>query len=101
VNTVAEKDGRLRRAIFRIAPFASFAGLSALTAVDGIDSLAVLFGIGALASGKRLLDRRGNQRGGLTPPVPPRGNSTILVLDGSACREMPSAKTTRVKYLSG
>lgn len=101
MNTVAKKDGRLRRAIFRIAPFASFAGLSALSAVDGINPLAVLFGIEALASGKRLLDRRGNQRRELTPPVPPHGNSTILVLDGSACREMPSAKTTRVKYLSG
>jgi hypothetical protein len=62
VNTVAKRDGGLRRAIFRIAPFASFAGLSALTAVDGIDPLTVLFGIGALVAGKRLLDRRGNQR---------------------------------------
>jgi hypothetical protein len=62
VDTVAKKDGRLRRAIFRIAPFASFAGLSALTAVDGIDPLTVLFGIGALVAGKRLLDRRGNER---------------------------------------
>src|SRR4051812_47336098 len=44
------------------APFASFAGLSALTAVDGTYFLAVLFGLGALATGKRLLDRRGNQR---------------------------------------
>jgi hypothetical protein len=56
------RHGRLRRAIFRVAPFASFAGLSALTAGDGIYPLAVLFGIGALVTGKRLLDRRGNQR---------------------------------------
>ena len=62
MSTVAKRDGRLGRAIFRIAPFASFAGLSALTAVDGIDPLTVLFGIGALVAGKRLLDRRGNQR---------------------------------------
>jgi hypothetical protein len=57
-----KRPGRLRRAIFRITPFASFAGLSALTAVDGTYPLAVLFGIGALVTGKRLLDRRGNQR---------------------------------------
>jgi hypothetical protein len=62
VNTVAKRPGRHRRAIFRVAPFASFAGLSALTAVDGTYLLAVLFGIGALATGKRLLDRRGNER---------------------------------------
>ena len=37
-------------------------GLSALSALDGVYPLAVLFGVGALAAGKRLLDRRGNQR---------------------------------------
>jgi len=62
VNTVAKRHGRLRRALFRVAPFASFAGLSALTTVDGTYPLAVLFGIGALVTGKRLLDHRGNQR---------------------------------------
>jgi hypothetical protein len=59
---VSKRHGRFRRAIFRVAPFASFAGLSVLTAVDGIDPLAVLFGIGALVAGRRLLDRRGNER---------------------------------------
>ena len=62
MNMTTERHGRLRRAIFRVTPFASFAGLSALTAVDGTYPLAVLFGIGALVTGKRLLDRRGNQR---------------------------------------
>jgi hypothetical protein len=62
LNTAAKRLGRLRRATFRIVPFASFAGLSALTALDGTYPLAVLFGIGALITGKRLLDRRGNQR---------------------------------------
>jgi hypothetical protein len=62
MNVATERPGRLRRAIFRVTPFASFAGLSALTAVDGTYPLAVLFGIGALVTGKRLLDRRGNQR---------------------------------------
>ena len=62
MNVATERPGRLRRAIFRVTPFASFAGLSALTAVDGTYPLAVLFGIGALVTGKRLLDRQGNQR---------------------------------------
>jgi hypothetical protein len=62
MNMTLKRHGRLRRAIFRVTPFASFAGLSALTAVDGTYPLAVLFGIGALVTGKRLLDRRGNQR---------------------------------------
>jgi hypothetical protein len=62
MNVATKRHGRLRRAIFRVTPFASFAGLSALTAVDGTYPLAVLFGIGALVTGKRLFDRRGNQR---------------------------------------
>jgi hypothetical protein len=62
MNVATERPGRLRRAIFRVTPFASFAGLSALTAVDGTYPLAVLFGIGALVTGKRLLDRQGNKR---------------------------------------
>ena len=62
VKPVSDRPGRLRLAIIRIVPFASFAGLSALTAEDGTYPLAVLFGLGALVTGKRLLDRRGNQR---------------------------------------
>src|SRR3712207_1164374 len=62
MNMTTERHGRLQRTIFRVTPFASFAGLSALTAVDGTYPLAVLFGLGALVTGKRLLDRRGNQR---------------------------------------
>jgi hypothetical protein len=62
VSTVPKRHERLRRTITRVATFASFVGLSVLTAVDGIDPLAVLFGLGALVTGKRLLDRRGNER---------------------------------------
>lgn len=82
MNTVAKRHGRLRRAIFRVVPFASLAGLSALTAVDGTYFLAVLFGIGALATGKRLLDRRGNQRRELKRRA--RANATEL---GKVARE--------------
>ena len=82
VNTVAKRHGRLRRALFRVAPFTSLAGLSALTAVDGTYFLAVLFGIGALVAGKRLLDRRGNERRELKRRA--RANATEL---GKVARE--------------
>ena len=62
MDTLARRHERLRQTITRVALFGSFVGFSALSAVDGVYPLAVLFGIGALASGKRLLDRRGNQR---------------------------------------
>jgi hypothetical protein len=62
VNSVAKWHERLQQTITRVGLFVSFAGLSALIAVDGAYPLAVLFGIGALATAKRLLDRRGNQR---------------------------------------
>jgi hypothetical protein len=62
VDTLVRRHERLRQTITRVALFGSFVGFSALSAVDGVYPLAVLFGIGALASGKRLLDRRGNQR---------------------------------------
>ena len=51
---VPAKRQTLQRAIFGVAPFASFAGLSALTAIDGIDPLKVLFGIAALIAGKQV-----------------------------------------------
>jgi len=62
VDSVAKWHERFQQTNTRVTLFASFAGLSALTAVDGAYPLAVLFGIGALATAKRLLDRRGNQR---------------------------------------
>jgi hypothetical protein len=46
----------------RLAPFATFAGGGALLATTDAWPMAVLFGIGALISGKRLLDRRANAR---------------------------------------
>ena len=62
MDSVAKWHERFQQTNTRVTLFASFAGLSALTAVDGAYPLAVLFGIGALATAKRLLDRRGNQR---------------------------------------
>jgi hypothetical protein len=62
VNTVARRHERLRQTFTRVGLFGSLAGLSTLSALDGVYPLAVLFGVGALATIKRLLDRRGNQR---------------------------------------
>jgi hypothetical protein len=46
----------------RLAPFATFAGLGAFAAVGEAYILAGLLGIGAFVTGRRLLDRRENQR---------------------------------------
>ena len=62
MDTVAKRHERLRQTFTRVGLFGSLAGLSALSALDGVYPLAVLFGVGALATIKRLLDRRGNQR---------------------------------------
>ena len=48
--------------LLRFAPFGSMAGLGTVAVVNGVESLAVLFGIGAFISGRRLLDRRRNVR---------------------------------------
>ena len=62
MDTVAKRHERLRQTFTRVALFGSLAGLSTLSALDGVYPLTVLFGVGALATVKRLLDRRGNQR---------------------------------------
>jgi hypothetical protein len=62
MDTVGKRHERLRQTFTRVALFGSLAGLSTLSALDGVYPLAVLFGVGALATVKRLLDRRGNQR---------------------------------------
>lgn len=53
----------LRHTLYRLAPFGSMAGLGTLSvAMDAPLALAVLFGLGAVATGRRLLDRKGNER---------------------------------------
>ena len=51
-----------RRLMVRLAPFATFAGLGTFAAVEASYVLAGLLGIGALVTGRRLLDRRENAR---------------------------------------
>jgi hypothetical protein len=48
--------------LIRLAPFGAFSGLGALAVTDGAYFLAALLGTGAVFSGKRLMDRRGNRR---------------------------------------
>ena len=54
--------GVRRRLLTRLAPLGSFAGLGALAAASDAWVLAGLLGLGAVASGRRLLDRRENAR---------------------------------------
>ncbi|MGH3148221.1 MAG: hypothetical protein ACRDTR_20755 [Rubrobacter sp.] len=51
-----------RRLLVRLAPFGTFAGLGVWAAAEVSYVLAGLFGIGAVAAGRRLLDRRENAR---------------------------------------
>ena len=51
-----------RRLMVRVAPFATFAGLGTFAALEASYVLAGLLGIGAFATGRRLLDRRENAR---------------------------------------
>ncbi|MGB3682461.1 MAG: hypothetical protein WA990_08230 [Rubrobacteraceae bacterium] len=53
---------RLTNAMIRVAPFGLFTGFGTLAAVEGGYIAATLLGFGALATGKRLLDREGNRR---------------------------------------
>ena len=57
-----KRQGILSRNLIRLAPFGSMAGLGALAAVEGWYFVAGLLGVGAVAAGRRLLDRRGNVR---------------------------------------
>ena len=62
--------------LLRFVPFGSMAGLGVMTAINGPEPLAVLFGIGAVISGRRLLDRRRNVRKALWRRA--RGNAAEL-----------------------
>ena len=60
---VRKRRGGLRHILYRLAPFGSMAGLGTLSvATEAPVALTVLFGIGAVATGRRLLDRKGNER---------------------------------------
>lgn len=59
---ISKRRGSLRRNLYRLAPFGSMAGLGAAAAAGEVYPLAVLFGIGAVATGRRLLDRRRTER---------------------------------------
>jgi hypothetical protein len=61
-SLVVRKQNLSRRLMVRAAPFATFAGLGTFAALDAHYILAGLLGIGAFATGRRLLDRRQNAR---------------------------------------
>jgi hypothetical protein len=62
-RSVARRRSRgVYGSLLRLAPLSSMAGLGALTFSFEAYPLTVLFGIGAVFAGRRLLDRRGNAR---------------------------------------
>ena len=76
--------------LLRFAPLSSMAGLGALTFSVEAYPLTVLFGIGAVVAGRRLLDRRGNARRELWRRA--RANAAELMrvarMDGIAAPQM-------------
>jgi len=62
IPVISKRRASLRRNLYRLAPFGSMAGLGAAAAAGEVYPLAVLFGIGAVATGRRLLDRRRTER---------------------------------------
>lgn len=58
----AKRSGGISRHLYRFVPFGAFAGFGTMAAVEGVVPLAVILGIGAIFSGKRALDRKGNER---------------------------------------
>jgi uncharacterized membrane protein len=59
---VARKRLNTSQYLMRLVPPGSFAGLGALAVADGAYFLAGLLGLGAVVTGRRLLDRRRNAR---------------------------------------
>lgn len=61
----ARESQRFSNALVRLAPFGLFSGFGTLAAVEGGAGgylVATVLGFGALVTGKRLLDRKGNKR---------------------------------------
>jgi hypothetical protein len=61
-SLVVRKQNLSRRLMVRAAPFATFVGMGTFAAFEWSYVLAGLFGIGAVVTGRRLLDRRENAR---------------------------------------
>lgn len=56
------RNGGLSRVMYRLAPFGVLSSSGALIATTEAWPLAIFFGVGSLFAGKRLLDRKGNER---------------------------------------
>jgi hypothetical protein len=86
----SKRRGGLSRHLVRLAPFGSMAGLGLLAVSGGEYFLALLFGVGAAVTGRRLLDRRGNVRKELWRRV--RANAAelgrVARMDGIATPQM-------------
>ncbi len=84
------KGLRTRASLMRFVPFGSMAGLGTVALSAGAEPLAVLFGIGAIFTGRRLFDRRRNARKELWRQV--RANAAELMrvarTDGIAAPQM-------------
>lgn len=93
-----EKKQGIRGGLMRLAPFGSLAGLGTLAVVDAHYFLASLLGAGALWTGRRLLDRRGNEHRALES----RARENVRALSRVAREDrMASSQTKRLAALQG
>ncbi|HEV8043883.1 MAG TPA: hypothetical protein VGP38_01805 [Rubrobacter sp.] len=84
------RSGRIRGNLLRFVPFGSMAGFGVMAAAEGVYPLAVMLGMGAIFTGRRLFDRRRNARKELRRRV--RANVAELMrvgrTDGIAAPQM-------------
>ena len=89
-SVARRRSSGLRGSLLRFAPLSSMAGLGALTLSVEAYPLAVLFGVGAILAGRRLLDRQGHARRELWRRA--RANAAELMrvarMDGIAAPQM-------------
>lgn len=89
-SVARRRSGGIYGSLLRFAPLSSMAGLGALTLSVEAYPLTVLFGIGAILAGRRLLDRQGHARRELWRRA--RANAAELMrvarMDGIAAPQM-------------
>ena len=89
-SVARRRSSGLRGSLLRFAPLSSMAGLGALTLSVEAYPLTVLFGVGAILAGRRLLDRQGRARRELWRRA--RANAAELMrvarMDGIAAPQM-------------
>lgn len=92
---MVRRNQRFTNAVIRVAPFGLFSGFGTLAAVNTEYLVATLLGFGALFTGKRLLDHKGNRR----KAIQARARESARKLGRVASRDRIAA--SQMKRLAG